>query len=60
MTLDACLAAAADESRDAHLHATARGLLEHGVPLLPAVRVGRRWFGGERALAGAITALAVG
>jgi 2-hydroxychromene-2-carboxylate isomerase len=51
--LDECLAAAGDPSRDGPLHATARGLISRGVRELPAVRVGHRWLGGERALAAA-------
>ncbi len=46
-----CLAAAGDMTRDDGLHATARGLLAHGVSRLPAIRVGRHWFCGDEALA---------
>jgi 2-hydroxychromene-2-carboxylate isomerase len=49
--LDACLAAAADSSRDGPLHATARGLLARGVEFLPAMHVGARWFAGEQSIA---------
>jgi 2-hydroxychromene-2-carboxylate isomerase len=49
--LDACLAAAGDHARDGALHATARGLLARGVRSLPALRVHRRWLGGERSVA---------
>jgi hypothetical protein len=38
-------------TRDGGLHATARGLLAHGVSRLPAIRVGRHWFCGDDALA---------
>jgi 2-hydroxychromene-2-carboxylate isomerase len=48
-----CLQAAGDASRDGELHATARGLLSHGVTRLPAVRVGKEYFDGDGALAGA-------
>jgi 2-hydroxychromene-2-carboxylate isomerase len=48
--LDEALAAAGDPSRDGMLHATARGLLARGVRHLPAIRLGRRWFSGERAV----------
>lgn len=48
-----CLQAAADESRDATLEATARGLRRRGVDRLPAIRLGDRWFEGEPALLGA-------
>lgn len=58
LKLDECLVAAADTSRDGRLLATGRGLRYRGVNALPAVRVGRRWFGGERGLAGAMAAVA--
>jgi 2-hydroxychromene-2-carboxylate isomerase len=58
--LDACLAAAADEARDGRLDATGRWLLSLGVPELPAISVGGRWFGGEPALAGAMAAALAG
>jgi len=48
-----CLAAAGDPTRDGELHATARGLLAHGVSRLPALRVGTRRFHGDGALAAA-------
>jgi 2-hydroxychromene-2-carboxylate isomerase len=51
--LRACLAAAGDLTRDGVLHATARGLLSHGVRGLPAIRIGSHWFAGEGALASA-------
>ena len=49
----ACLEAAADPARERALEATARGLDRHGVRVLPAFRVGERWFEGERSLLGA-------
>jgi 2-hydroxychromene-2-carboxylate isomerase len=49
--VDDCLAAAADPARDAQLEATARGLLCRGVATLPAIRLERRWFEGERGVA---------
>ncbi len=58
--LDACLSAAGDPTRDGALHATARGLLARGVLRLPAVRVGRRWVDGERAVAEAAALLRAG
>jgi 2-hydroxychromene-2-carboxylate isomerase len=48
--LEPCLAAARDRGRDAALEATGRGLATRGVGELPAVRVGRRWLSGERAV----------
>ena len=50
LSLERCLAAARDASHDAVLSATARGLRTRGVSRLPAVRLGRRWFEGERLL----------
>lgn len=48
--LEGCLAAADDDRRDDQLRATAGGLRTRGVRRLPAIRVGRRWFEGTRAL----------
>lgn len=48
--LDSCLAAAGDLFRDGALHATMRGLLARGVSELPAIRIGRCWLKGERAV----------
>jgi 2-hydroxychromene-2-carboxylate isomerase len=48
--LEDALGAAGDPSRDGTLHATARGLLARGVRHLPAIRIERRWFSGERAV----------
>lgn len=50
LPIDGCLAAARDPDRDVPLWATARGLRARGMRRLPAVRVGRRWFEGERLL----------
>ncbi|MDQ6605607.1 MAG: DsbA family protein [Actinomycetota bacterium] len=50
LRVDDCLAAAKDPDRDAQLEATARGLLARGVGELPAIRVERRWFEGERSV----------
>jgi 2-hydroxychromene-2-carboxylate isomerase len=48
--LDGCLAAAGETWRDDELAATARALARHGIDELPAIRIGRRWIGGEGAL----------
>ena len=50
LSLEGTLVAARDSSRDGALWATARGLRARGVRRLPAVRIGRRWFEGERML----------
>ena len=50
LSMEGCLDAARDPSRDGSLWATARGLRARGVSRLPAVRLGRRWFEGERLL----------
>ncbi len=50
LSLDGCLAAARESSRDVRLWATARGLHARGVRRLPAIRLGRRWLEGERVL----------
>jgi 2-hydroxychromene-2-carboxylate isomerase len=50
MPLERCLEAVGDESLDLGLEATAQGLAARGVKVLPAVRIGRRWFSGERGL----------
>jgi 2-hydroxychromene-2-carboxylate isomerase len=50
LPIEGCLDAARDPSRDGFLWATARGLRARGVSRLPAVRLGRRWFEGERLL----------
>jgi 2-hydroxychromene-2-carboxylate isomerase len=51
LRLEECLAAAGDETLDASLKATARGLIARGVGRLPAVRVGHGFFAGEALLA---------
>jgi 2-hydroxychromene-2-carboxylate isomerase len=58
LSLDGCLAAARDPSRDVPLWATARGLRARGVRRLPAVRLGRRWLEGENLLESAALLLA--
>jgi 2-hydroxychromene-2-carboxylate isomerase len=50
LSVEACLAAARDPSRDEFLWATARGLRARGIRRLPAIRLGRRWLEGERML----------
>jgi 2-hydroxychromene-2-carboxylate isomerase len=50
LSIERVLLAARDASRDGSLWATARGLRARGVTRLPAVRLGRRWFQGERLL----------
>jgi 2-hydroxychromene-2-carboxylate isomerase len=50
LSVEDCLAAARDPSRDGPLWATARGLRARGVGRLPAIRVGRRWLEGVRML----------
>jgi 2-hydroxychromene-2-carboxylate isomerase len=50
LPVDGCLAAARDPSRDGPLWATARGLYARGMRRLPAIRLGHRWFEGERVL----------
>jgi 2-hydroxychromene-2-carboxylate isomerase len=53
LSVDDCLTAAREPSRDHALWATARGLHARGVRRLPAIRIGRRWLEGERVLDGA-------
>jgi len=50
LSVEACLSAARDSTRDLPLWATARGLHKRGVRRLPALRLGRRWLEGERVL----------
>jgi 2-hydroxychromene-2-carboxylate isomerase len=50
VSIEGVLRAARDASRDGALWATARGLRSRGVTRLPAVRLGQRWFQGERLL----------
>jgi 2-hydroxychromene-2-carboxylate isomerase len=47
LSLDACLEAARDESRDGRLEAAGRRLLAAGADMLPALRVGHALFAGE-------------
>jgi len=51
--LEETLHAAGDHGRDVQLYATARGLRRRGLSTLPVIRVGRRWFQGEYAVAAA-------
>lgn len=60
LSLRDCFCAVGELSRDGALHATARGLLLHGVQRLPAIRVGRHWFHGDGALAAAAALLRSG
>lgn len=53
ISLQACLQAAGDTTRDASLAATAHGLRARGVGELPAFRIGRRWSAGDYALVAA-------
>lgn len=50
LSVEDCLAAARDPSRDEPLWATARGLRARGVGRLPAICLGRRWLEGVRVL----------
>ena len=50
LSVEDCLAAARDPSRDGPLWATARGLRRRGVRRLPAIRLGQRWLEGVRVL----------
>ncbi len=55
---EACLAAVADPAWDVQPVATAEGLARRGVRDLPAVRVGRHWRAGARAIAEAAALMA--
>jgi 2-hydroxychromene-2-carboxylate isomerase len=57
LSLEECLDAAGDSGRDRSLQAVAKGLRNRGLHELPAIRVGRRWFEGERGLAAAAALL---
>jgi 2-hydroxychromene-2-carboxylate isomerase len=48
--LEVCLRAAGDPERDEELERTAQALSARGISELPAFRVGRRWFEGEKGL----------
>ncbi len=50
LSIEGCLDAARDASRDVSLWATARGMHGRGVRRLPVIRLGRRWLSGERVL----------
>jgi 2-hydroxychromene-2-carboxylate isomerase len=50
LSVEDCLAAARDPSRDGPLWATARGLRARGVRRLPAIRLEHRWLQGVRLL----------
>jgi 2-hydroxychromene-2-carboxylate isomerase len=54
--LDDCLRAAGDRRRDGRIEASARRLLSAGADRLPALRVGRSLFWGERQVAEAAAA----
>jgi 2-hydroxychromene-2-carboxylate isomerase len=56
LSLDECLAAARDESRDGACEAAGRRLLAAGADRLPALRVGRALFWGEERVAEAAAA----
>ena len=51
LSVEACMLATQDPGRDARLELAARGLRARGIETLPAIRVGKRWFQGERAVA---------
>jgi 2-hydroxychromene-2-carboxylate isomerase len=53
LSLEECLEAAGDSSRDGDLQAIATALRTRGLHELPAIRVGHRWFEGEPGLAAA-------
>jgi 2-hydroxychromene-2-carboxylate isomerase len=57
LNTDACLDAMCDDARDIALAATGRNLPRRGVRSLPAIRVGRHWFDGERGIEEASTLL---
>jgi 2-hydroxychromene-2-carboxylate isomerase len=57
LRVDRCLAAAGDTGLDGPIHATARDLAAGGVEVLPAIRIGRQLFCGERILERALLQL---
>jgi 2-hydroxychromene-2-carboxylate isomerase len=59
VVLDDCLHAARDESRDGAIEATGRMLLSAGADRLPALRVGRALYWGERRVGDALYAARV-
>ena len=56
VVLDDCLRAARDESRDGRIEAAGRALLAAGADRLPALRVGRALYWGERRVGEALHA----
>jgi hypothetical protein len=56
VALDDCLAAAGDERRDGAIEHAGRALLATGADRLPALRIGRALYWGERRVAEALTA----
>jgi 2-hydroxychromene-2-carboxylate isomerase len=56
VVLDDCLGAARDEGRDGEIEAAGRALLAAGADRLPALRVGRALYWGERRVADAVGA----
>ena len=56
VALDDCLAAAGDERRDGAIEHAGRALLAMGADRLPALRIGRALYWGERRVAEALTA----
>jgi 2-hydroxychromene-2-carboxylate isomerase len=59
VVLDDCLAAARDTSRDGRIEAAGRALLAAGADRLPALRVGRSLYWGERRVGEAVAAARV-
>ena len=59
VALDDCLAAAGDARRDGPIEQAGCALLAAGADRLPALRVGRALYCGERGVAGALTAARV-
>ena len=59
VVLDDCLAAARDESRDGAIERAGRTLLAAGADRLPALRVGRALYWGERRVGEALVAARV-
>jgi 2-hydroxychromene-2-carboxylate isomerase len=59
VVLDDCLAAARDEGRDGEIERAGRALLAAGADRLPALRVGRALYWGERRVGEALVAARV-
>jgi len=59
VVLDDCLAAARDEGRDGAIEGAGRALLATGADRLPALRVGRALYWGERRVSEALVAARV-